>query len=47
MQNHGFDEYISEYVVSLNRSLPDRRDEWCKDPANIQVGKLGGKIYFQ
>lgn len=36
-QNHGFDEYISEYVVSLNRSLPDRRDDWCKDPANIQV----------
>ena len=36
-QAHGFDEYISEYLVSLNRSLPDRRDAWCKDPANSQV----------
>ena len=26
---HGFDEYISEYLVSLNRSLPDRRDDYC------------------
>lgn len=33
-QAHGFDEYISEYLVSLNRSLPDRRDEWCKQPEN-------------
>jgi polypeptide N-acetylgalactosaminyltransferase len=29
-QAHGFDEYISEYLVSLNRSLPDRRDDYCK-----------------
>eukprot|EP00088_Acartia_fossae_P014334 TRINITY_DN17664_c0_g1_i2.p1 TRINITY_DN17664_c0_g1~~TRINITY_DN17664_c0_g1_i2.p1 ORF type:complete len:593 (+),score=94.71 TRINITY_DN17664_c0_g1_i2:2-1780(+) len=28
---HGFDEYISEYLVSLNRSLPDRRDDYCKN----------------
>lgn len=27
-QAHGFDEYISEYLVSLNRSLPDRREAW-------------------
>jgi len=33
-QAHGFDEYISEYMVSLNRSLPDRRDDWCKMPEN-------------
>merc|ERR1719219_1793100 len=26
-QAHGFDEYISEYLTSLNRSLPDRRDD--------------------
>ena len=31
----GFDEFISENLVSLNRSLPDRRDYWCK--ANIMV----------
>ena len=29
-QAHGFDEYISEYLISLNRTLPDRRDDWCK-----------------
>merc|ERR1719430_3116367 len=36
----GFDEYISEHLVSLNRTLPDRRDDWCKtnvlvDPAYL------------
>jgi len=36
-QAHGFDEYISEYLVSLNRSLPDRRDDWCKLKENIKV----------
>jgi hypothetical protein len=39
-QAQGFDEYISEHLVSLNRSLPDRRDDWCKahpavDPAYL------------
>lgn len=34
-QGQGFDEYISEHLVSLNRSLPDRRDDWCKQ--NILV----------
>merc|ERR1719516_284105 len=34
-QAHGFDEYISEYMVSLNRSLPDRRDDWCKLEENL------------
>ena len=28
---HGFDEYISEYLVSLNRSLPDRREAWYRE----------------
>ena len=27
---HGFDEYISEYLVSLNRSLPDRKELFPK-----------------
>jgi len=36
-QAHGFDEYISEYLVSLNRSLPDRRESWCKDEQNVLV----------
>ncbi|XP_023340384.1 polypeptide N-acetylgalactosaminyltransferase 5 isoform X2 [Eurytemora carolleeae] len=26
--DHAFDEYISE-IISLNRTLPDRRDPWC------------------
>jgi len=34
-KSHGFDEYISEYLVSLNRSLPDRRDDWCKLEGNL------------
>merc|ERR1712025_829707 len=34
-QGQGFDEYISHNLVSLNRTLPDRRDYWCK--ANILV----------
>jgi len=29
-QGQGFDEYISHNLVSLNRTLPDRRDFWCK-----------------
>ena len=32
--NHAFEEYISD-IISVNRSLPDRRDEWCKDPQNL------------
>ena len=36
-QAHGFDEYISEYIVSLNRTLPDRRDDWCKLADNVKV----------
>jgi len=35
-QAHGFDEYISE-LVSLNRTLPDRRDDWCKLEKNIPI----------
>eukprot|EP00092_Neocalanus_flemingeri_P057783 GFUD01068747.1.p1 GENE.GFUD01068747.1~~GFUD01068747.1.p1 ORF type:complete len:529 (+),score=152.63 GFUD01068747.1:378-1964(+) len=29
-KGQGFDEYISENLVSLNRTLPDRRDYWCR-----------------
>merc|ERR1711971_1099913 len=36
-QAHGFDEYISEYLISLNRTLPDRRDDWCKLADNVKV----------
>jgi len=31
--DHAFAEYISE-MVSVNRTLPDRRDEWCKLPTS-------------
>merc|ERR1719219_953958 len=36
-QAHGFDEYISEYLISLNRPLPDRRDDWCKQADQVKV----------
>merc|ERR1719219_790724 len=36
-QAHGFDEYISEYLISLNRTLPDRRDDWCKLADQVKV----------
>eukprot|EP00090_Calanus_glacialis_P045645 TRINITY_DN8611_c0_g1_i1.p1 TRINITY_DN8611_c0_g1~~TRINITY_DN8611_c0_g1_i1.p1 ORF type:complete len:759 (+),score=153.42 TRINITY_DN8611_c0_g1_i1:17-2293(+) len=31
--DHAFAEYISE-MISVNRTLPDRRDEWCKLPTS-------------
>ena len=27
--DHAFNQYISD-MISVNRSLPDRRDDWCK-----------------
>ena len=40
MQAQGFDEYISEHLVSLNRSLPDRRDDWCKENVLVDPAYL-------
>ena len=37
LQAQGFDEYISEHLVSLNRSLPDRRDDWCKENVLVRA----------
>ena len=39
-QAQGFDEYISEHLVSLNRSLPDRRDDWCKENVLVDPAYL-------
>merc|ERR1711962_999054 len=39
-QAQGFDEYISEHLVSLNRSLPDRRDDWCKNNVLVDPAYL-------
>jgi len=39
-QAQGFDEYISEHLVSLNRSLPDRRDDWCKENILVEPNYL-------
>jgi len=39
-QGQGFDEYISEHLVSLNRSLPDRRDDWCKENVLVDSNYL-------
>ena len=30
--DHAFNQYLSD-IVSVNRSLPDRRDDWCKRPS--------------
>lgn len=32
--DHAFDEYVSN-LISLNRSLPDRRDPWCRTRAAV------------
>ena len=40
LQAQGFDEYISEHLVSLNRSLPDRRDDWCKNNVLVDPAYL-------
>jgi len=39
-QAHGFDEYISEYIISLNRTLPDRRDPYCTSSKNVKYSSL-------
>lgn len=31
--DHAFNQYISD-MISVNRSLPDRRHEWCKRPSS-------------
>ena len=38
--DHAFNQYLSD-IISVNRSLPDRRDEWCKQPSRyIERGIL-------
>ena len=38
-QNHAFDEYVSE-IISLNRSLPDFRGQWCRDQYDGKISHL-------
>ena len=37
--NHAFEEYISE-MISLNRSLPDFRGQWCRDQYDGKISHL-------
>ena len=30
LETHGFDAFVSDKFIPLNRSLPDFRSEWCK-----------------
>lgn len=33
-ENHAFNQYVSD-LISLNRTLPDVRDSWCKEPSRF------------
>lgn len=33
-KNNAFNQYVSD-VISIHRSLPDPRDEWCKAPGRF------------
>ena len=41
--DHAFNQYVSD-LLPVNRSLPDRRDEWCKKPSSFFTtsGESGG-----
>jgi polypeptide N-acetylgalactosaminyltransferase len=38
-KNHAFEEYVSE-LISLNRSLPDFRGQWCRDQYDDNTAHL-------
>ena len=42
--DHAFNQYVSD-MIPTNRSLPDRRDEWCKKPSSFFTtsGESGGR----
>ena len=42
--DHAFNQYVSD-LIPTNRSLPDRRDEWCKKPSSFYTtsGEGGGR----
>ena len=38
-KNHAFEEYVSE-MISLKRSLPDFRGQWCRDQYDGKISHL-------
>ena len=38
-KNHAFEEYVSE-LISLNRSLPDFRGQWCRNQYDNKIDHL-------
>jgi hypothetical protein len=43
-KNHAFEEYVSE-LVSLNRSLPDFRGQWCRNQYDGKIGNIGCQVF--
>ena len=38
-KNHAFEEYVSE-MISLDRTLPDWRGQWCRDTYDLDSHNL-------
>ena len=46
MTIHGFDAYLSDKLIPLNRTLPDFRSEWCKSEYRFAENSVSIIICF-